>query len=366
MKRFQSLLPFLFFGFYWKRSCSYSPWYIKDQQLFSSTSKEPIHLKGVNWFGFETDCHVVHGLWIHPIDTYFQFLVDYQYNAIRLPFSWETVQQWNDTLSWNCCQANPWMTSLSIREAFHVFFQKAMNFGMVILMDFHTIHGKITEFPYDQDVDLNQFIETWIQVLNEFSSYPNFLGMDIKNEPHGIMTWDQWIHYVSIIIPSIYSAVPDYQGLFFLEGIEENHAVWGGSFEHFPYRRQEDCPSWWNPSKIVLSPHLYGVSIRGIQALQDTFLMYEQWFGLLSHSFCLMIGEFGGWYIGQDAEWQERAILYLQNKNISQLFYWSLNPTSADTGGLLRDDWKTPNEAKLMLHDKLQPFPTEFEFSLNM
>ena len=37
---------------------------------------------------------------------------------------------------------------------------------------------------------------------------------------------------------------------------------------------------------------------------------------------------------------------YLVQNKISQ-FYWSLNPNSGDTGGLLQDDWKTPSQDKL-------------------
>jgi len=40
--------------------------------------------------------------------------------------------------------------------------------------------------------------------------------------------------------------------------------------------------------------------------------------------------------------------------------WWCLNPTSADTGGLLNDDWETPNIPKLNLLTKTVPNPTLF------
>ena len=39
-------------------------------------------------------------------------------------------------------------------------------------------------------------------------------------------------------------------------------------------------------------------------------------------------------------------------------FYWCLNPNSGDTGGLLGDDWTTPDEGKLALLARVQPDPS--------
>lgn len=42
-------------------------------------------------------------------------------------------------------------------------------------------------------------------------------------------------------------------------------------------------------------------------------------------------------------------------------FYWCLNPNSADTGGLLEDDWLTPTPRKINLTNRAQPNPTKFQ-----
>lgn len=42
-------------------------------------------------------------------------------------------------------------------------------------------------------------------------------------------------------------------------------------------------------------------------------------------------------------------------------FYWCLNPNSADTGGLLEDDWLTPIPRKINLTNRAQPNPTKFQ-----
>ncbi|MGD9972828.1 MAG: BACON domain-containing carbohydrate-binding protein, partial [Desulfatirhabdiaceae bacterium] len=61
--------------------------------------------------------------------------------------------------------------------------------------------------------------------------------------------------------------------------------------------------------------------------------------------FTLAIGEFGGKY-GHDGEekdkaWQDALVDYFIDKKIYNFFYWSWNPNSGDTGGLLQDDWTT-------------------------
>ncbi len=47
----------------------------------------PVILAGVNWFGFETDTHVVHGLWARGYDQYLDQIADLGYNTLRLPWS---------------------------------------------------------------------------------------------------------------------------------------------------------------------------------------------------------------------------------------------------------------------------------------
>jgi endoglucanase len=64
----------------------------------------------------------------------------------------------------------------------------------------------------------------------------------------------------------------------------------------------------------------------------------------------VLIGEFGGKSVGEDLEgqWQRALFAYIKEKGLSYT-YWSLNPNSGDTGGVLLDDWKTVDRAKLQL-----------------
>ena len=79
----------------------------------------------------------------------------------------------------------------------------------------------------------------------------------------------------------------------------------------------------------------------------------------------VLMGEFGGRSVtetdakgGKDLEgiWQRHLIKYLKDNGLSYT-YWSWNPNSGDTGGVLKDDWKTIDQAKMDLLKSYQSVP---------
>ena len=53
-------------------------------------------LQGVNWFGFETSNHVVHGLWTRDHDDVLAQVRRLGFNTIRLPFSLQALRVGHD------------------------------------------------------------------------------------------------------------------------------------------------------------------------------------------------------------------------------------------------------------------------------
>lgn len=47
----------------------------------------------------------------------------------------------------------------------------------------------------------------------------------------------------------------------------------------------------------------------------------------------IVIGEWGGIYSGQDGIWMDAIVDYLKGKDLTDQFFWCLNPDSGDTGG---------------------------------
>jgi endoglucanase len=65
----------------------------------------------------------------------------------------------------------------------------------------------------------------------------------------------------------------------------------------------------------------------------------------------ILIGEFGGKDTGTDTVagvWLRQFMDYLGAHGFSWT-YWSWNPDSGDTGGVLLDDWRTVDQGKMAL-----------------
>lgn len=89
--------------------------------------------------------------------------------------------------------------------------------------------------------------------------------------------------------------------------------------------------------------------------------------GLIEQNISVVIGEWGGSYTGpilitgiatpqQDADWQDALAEYMTNNALGS-FYWCVNPESADTGGLLLDDYATLDSAKIALLRRVRGTP---------
>ena len=183
-----------------------------------------------------------------------------------------------------------------------------------------------------------------------------FLGIDIKNEPHGQATWGtgnestDWDQAAARAAEAVLAANPNI--LIFVQGIQENSSCssstshwWGGNLEP-----QACYPLEIPDNKLVLSPHVYGPDVWAQSYFSDAGFpenmpaIWEAHFGFLAdQGYVVAPGEFGGKYghggDPKDVTWQDSLIDYFMDKRICNFFYWSWNPNSSDTGGILQDDW---------------------------
>jgi len=60
-------------------------YYVEDGKVYNDSDQE-INLYGVSWFGFETNNHVVHGLWARNWKDMIEQIKGLGFTAIRLPF----------------------------------------------------------------------------------------------------------------------------------------------------------------------------------------------------------------------------------------------------------------------------------------
>jgi endoglucanase len=282
----------------------------------------------------------------------------WSFNSIRVPVSFEIAMNLDHAVNPACVIAEPGIAGWSARRYVHHLFYHAKIRGMSILLDLHSDHGAIQPSPTSR-VSLEDNLEAWRRLLLEYGSYDNLIGIDVRNEPHGTTTWEQWFSYTQALMRFVRRNLPSFQGLFWIQGIEESDAPWGGSF-----RTMSTPPGKEPDNRIVFSPHVYGVSVRGIDTLSDANAKWEEWFGFLTGYYDnpVCIGEIGGWNAGPDADWHRLILDYLKSHGITNFYYWCLNPDSIDTGGLLAMDWTTVDQNKIDWCYNLQPDPTFVPF----
>ena len=65
----------------------------------------------------------------------------------------------------------------------------------------------------------------------------------------------------------------------------------------------------------------------------------------------VLVGEFGGRKVDEESRegiWQRQFVEFLKQKELG-FVYWCWNPNSSDTGGLVKNDWKTVEREKMLL-----------------
>jgi endoglucanase len=110
-------------------------------------------------------------------------------------------------------------------------------------------------------------------VLTIFGSKWNVFAIDLKNEPHGIATWEaknpttDWNRAAEAIAGHVAAQHPDFNGLFFVEGIDHPTTTgnrgpidpyskpWGGDFEGVRARPISLGDAALN-DRVVYSPHV--------------------------------------------------------------------------------------------------------------
>ncbi|MBI4498488.1 MAG: cellulase family glycosylhydrolase [Chloroflexi bacterium] len=324
-----------------------------------------VHLTGVNWFGMETDTLSPHGLWARNLEDMLDQVREMGFNVIRLPFSNELFNP-DLTPQGIDFALNPDLRGLSGLEILDRVIVGAGQRGIKVMLDQHraTTDGQ-SKLWYTRELSEDLWIAHWRALAQRYRGNDTVIGIDLHNEPAGDATWGSgdratdWRLAAERAGNAILEVNPYL--LIFVEGIEKNEDDYGnimdwywmgGSLQYarlFPVRLTV-------PGRLVYSPHDYGPGVypqgwfqhpdfpENLPEVWDHHWGYLQQEGIAP----LFLGEFGGRSVGDDAEgqWQRRLVRFLKERGIGYA-YWSLNGNSGDTGGLLGDDWRTVDQAKL-------------------
>lgn len=343
-------------------------YYQHQNRLWKNGSE--VVLRGVSWFGFETEIHVVHGLWRRSYQDMIAQIKQTGFNAVRLPFCPDTLRGTpTDHIK---ADLNPALVGKDSLETLDIIMNELNEQGMYIMLDQHrpncTDQSPLWYTTYYSE---DQWINDLEFISQRYRHLSFFIGIDIKNEPYGA-TWGtgnsktDWKLASEKAGQAILNKNPHL--LIFVQGIMRNPTCvessghfWGENLE--PIRCYPLDESAVPKHKVVYSPHVYGPDVypqpyfNAANFPNNMPGLWESHFGFLHDlGYTIVPGEWGGKYGNggnpKDKIWQDTFVDYMINRGICSSFYWSWNPNSGDTGGVLSDDWETVWPNKLQLFQK--------------
>ncbi|WP_225225226.1 cellulase family glycosylhydrolase [Cellulomonas sp. JH27-2] len=349
-----------------------------------------VRLTGLNWFGMETDNHTFHGLWASATwKSQMDHMAALGYNTIRVPFTGDSLRDGAKATSINS-YSNPDLDGLSPLQVLDKVVDYAGQLGMRIILDRHrpSAAGQ-TPLWYTSTVSEASEIADWKMLAARYANNPTVVGADLFNEPHAEGTapngtgscWGcgdparDWQLAAQRIGNAILATNSSW--LIVVEGVSCPSGATANAWDNIPDDPM-DC-GWWGgnlsgvaahpvvlstPNRLVYSAHDYGISVYDHQDWFDTTkhpdfpnnlpAVWDHFFGYIAKQNIapVLVGEFGSTLRDpRDVQWMTKLVSYMQTNGIS-FTYWSWNPDSGDTGGIVQDDWVTVNQNKQAI---LQP-----------
>lgn len=360
---------------YWKQwapSKSNTTWRTCDRKIIHN--EKPFYVKGVNLNGIESACVAPLGLWDHSLSYYLDFMIEHKFNAIRLPVSYEAMHDLTKGVG-QCVGAEQHLRGgMPVGELIKFILDEAAKRNIYVLVDLHTIGGHITPDPWTDTVTENNVIEAWVNFMKRYGAHPALFAVEIKNEPHGVISMEEFVNHCAKVVQRIISDVPAYQGLFVISGVEYKGSAWGGSFGS-DAKASSTFQGLGHPNALclvgltdryVLNPHVYGTDVRGSGVAWENGDAWERYYGFLqseeSHwkDAVILVTEYGGFMKegGTDRDYYERWLAWHLGKGYTAGgFHWTLDERfSSDTGGLIGKH--DSNAFKLEFCGRLTPNPT--------
>ncbi|MAI70290.1 MAG: hypothetical protein CMM01_05195 [Rhodopirellula sp.] len=345
---------------------------------------ESVRLAGVNWFGFETTNFAPHGLWSRGYVGMMEQMKAEGFNTIRLPYSDELFDAESIPNGIDFSK-NPDLEGLNGLEIMDRIVAQADELGLRVILDHHRSaagnSANESGLWYSAEYPESVWIDHLTRLATRYANNSSVVGIDLHNEPHGGATWgdgsaNDWRLAAERAGNAVLAANPDL--LIIVEGVEaasSGYYWWGGNLSNAgdaPVRLEVE-------NRLVYSAHDYPASVYQQDYFSDpaypdnlTEIWNENWGYLFRDGIApVLLGEFGSKLeTVSDQQWFDTMVEYLKGdldgdgdndlesgqEGISWT-YWSWNPNSGDTGGILKDDWQTIHENKV---DGLETVQSDF------
>lgn len=336
----------------------YGPWHTQGAQLYDAENR-PVKIAGINWFGFETNTFVVHGLQSRSYQNMLDQIKSLGYNTVRLPYSNQLFDSGSKPVGIDY-SLNPDLQGLQGLALMDKIINYATGIGLHIILDQHRpdANGQ-SKLWYTDAYPETRWISDWKMLANHYKDNSLVIGADLHNEPGSPACWGcgqtaiDWQMAAERAGNAILAVNPNW--LIFVEGIDcyNSDCYWtGGNLEGV-----QAHPVQLNvANRLVYSVHDYPASVynqpwfsaanypANLPGIWDKY-----WGYIIKENLApVWVGEFGSRLATeQDKQWFSSLVAYLGTGagGISWT-YWCWNPDSIDTGGILADDWQTVNSTK--------------------
>jgi len=352
-------------------SASAPDYFHTDGNQIVDVNGTPVRIAAVSWFGFETTTYVVDGLWARNYQDMMNQMVQLGFNTIRIPYSEDIFNPANVPNSINY-SLNPDLQGLSSLQILDKIVAYAGKIGLRIILDEHSAmagdaaNEQLWYIPGSTVYTQQAWINDWVALAERYAGNPTVIGADLHNEPHGIATWGDgnpatdWRMAAEAAGNAILAVNPNW--LIIVEGIQTYDGQsdwWGGNLMGVA-----QYPVVLNvPDRVVYSPHDYPASVSSQPWFSASNYpnnlpaVWTQFWGYIYRDDIapVWLGEFGSeLQTTSDQEWYQQITAYLADTSGAPAggqgiswSWWSWNPNSGDTGGILQNDWTTVNQNKM-------------------
>ena len=331
-------------------------WHTDGKRILDSDGK-PVRIAGVNWFGMESATFAPHGLWKRSYREMLDQIKGLGFNMVRLPFSnqlFETGSRPNGI----DFSRNPDLENLSGLEILDRIVAHAGRIGLRILLDRHRPDAEgQSPLWYTSSYNEDRWIADWKMLAARYKGDATVVAVDLHNEPRNPACWGcgevslDWRLAAQRAGNAILAENPNL--LIVVEGVElyKNDSYWWGG----NLKGVADAPVLLSvPNRLVYSAHDYPSSIhpqRWFTAPDypaNLPSVWDAYWGYIARTEVapVLMGEFGSkLQTDSDVKWFAALCDYLKSSETHWLF-WSWNPNSQDTNGLLLEDWTSVDEQK--------------------
>ena len=356
-------------------------WLHTDGNKILDKDGKQVWLTGVNWFGYNTGTNTFDGLWNSQLAPTVKSIADHGFNLIRVPMSAELILQWKSgeypKANYNNAY-NPVLNDMNSLQIFDYFLKLAEENGMKVMPDIHSAEtnasGHNVNLWYTDKISVDKYYEALEWMAERYAKNDTIIAFDLKNEPHGkpdegtnAAIWNDskdannWKYVAETAAAKVLAKNPNV--LIMIEGTEIYPKNSKGDYSST--NKEDYYFNWWGgnlravkdfpidlgkyQNKLVYSPHDYGPTVYEQPWFEGDYTFdslmkdcwKDNWFYIHQNNTApLLIGEWGGFMKDPNLKWMTYLRQLIKENHLNHTF-WCFNANSGDTGGLVKDDFRT-------------------------